>query len=95
VLDEPHEPPGLGADMLRGARSIADFIGYDLKSTYARLSKGQIPAGKEGELWIASKAVLRAHYARLTNPPPAPPRLRVTSDGLLVPPRRGRPRKVT
>jgi hypothetical protein len=56
----------MGADLLRGVRSIARFINEDERSTYHKLSRGYVPAGKEGSEWIASKAVLREHYAKLT-----------------------------
>jgi hypothetical protein len=56
----------IGADLLRGVRSIARFINEDERATYHKLARGYVPAGKEGSEWIASKTVLREHYARLT-----------------------------
>jgi hypothetical protein len=56
----------IGADLLRGVRRIAHFINEDPRATYHKLSRGYLPGGKEGSEWIASKSVLRAHYARLT-----------------------------
>jgi hypothetical protein len=56
----------MGADLLRGVKNIARFINEDERSTYHKLSRGYVPAGKEGSEWIASKSVLREHYARLT-----------------------------
>jgi hypothetical protein len=56
----------IGGDILRGVKQIADFIGEDERRAYHKLSRGYIPAGKEGSEWVASKSVLRGHYARLT-----------------------------
>jgi hypothetical protein len=53
-------------DLMRGVKRIAAFINEDERSTYYKLSTGQLPAGKEGNQWIASKAVLRDHYRKIT-----------------------------
>jgi hypothetical protein len=53
-------------DLLRGVKNIADFIGDDERSTNHKLATGKLPGGKEGSQWIASKTVLRDHYAKLT-----------------------------
>ena len=53
-------------DLLRGVRKIADFIGDDERSTNHKLATGKLPGGKEGSQWIASKTVLRDHYAKIT-----------------------------
>src|ERR1700741_3108725 len=55
-----------GDDLLRGVKQIANFIREDERSTYHKLSRGYLPGGKEGSEWVASKRVLREHYARLT-----------------------------
>jgi hypothetical protein len=60
------ESDALGSDLLRGVKAIADFINEEERSTYHKLSTGQLPGGKEGVQWIASKAVLRKHYAKIT-----------------------------
>jgi hypothetical protein len=57
----------LGEDLLRGVKSIAAFINEDERSTYHKLASGQLPGGKEGAQWVASKQVLRGHYARITS----------------------------
>ena len=62
--------PNLADDLLRGAEAISDFIGESLRKTYYGLERGYIPAGKQGETWIGSKARLREHYSRLTAGPP-------------------------
>jgi hypothetical protein len=56
----------IGADLLRGVKAISRFINEDQRATYHKLSRGYVPAGKEGSEWVASKHVLREHYARLT-----------------------------
>jgi hypothetical protein len=57
---------GIADDILRGVKDIAAFIGDDEKATNHKLATGKLPAGKEGKQWIASKSVLREHYAKLT-----------------------------
>jgi hypothetical protein len=56
----------IAEDILRGVKNIADYIGDDERSTNHKLATGKLPAGKEGNQWIASKSVLREHYAKLT-----------------------------
>ena len=55
-----------GDDLLRGVKQISKFINEDERSTFHKLSKGTLPGGKEGAQWIASKSVLREHYAKIT-----------------------------
>jgi hypothetical protein len=89
-----HTQPGLGADLLRGAEAIADFLGADVKATFYKLEKRFIPAGKEGADWVASKIVLAAHYRQLVDPPMPPNHAWGRTDPNGVPlPHRGRPRK--
>jgi hypothetical protein len=59
----------IGDDLLRGVKRIAEFINEEERPTYHKLATGKIPAGKEGSQWIASKNVLREHYAKLTKSP--------------------------
>jgi hypothetical protein len=56
----------IAGDILRGVKSIASFINEDERATYHKLAIGALPGGKEGNQWIASKAVLRAHYKNIT-----------------------------
>lgn len=56
----------IGHDLLRGVKQIADFINEEKRKTNHKLATGKIPAGKEGNQWIASKNVLRDYYAKLT-----------------------------
>jgi hypothetical protein len=57
----------LANDKLRGVVPIAQYIGEKPRRTYYLLERRLIPAGKEGDSWIASKSRLRAHYARLAS----------------------------
>jgi hypothetical protein len=57
---------GIADDILRGVKDIAAFIGEEEKATNHKLVRGTLPGGKEGVQWIASKTVLRDHYAKIT-----------------------------
>jgi hypothetical protein len=95
-IDRSEEDP-VATDALRGAKKIAAFMGVPEGKAYYNLETGVWPAGKDGDrIWIASKAVLRGYYERITNPliPSSPqPQPVVTEPNGLAPPRRGRPRK--
>lgn len=56
----------LSADLLRGVEQIAEFIGEPRRRVYYMLENKQIPAGKIGAAWVASRRALREHFARLT-----------------------------
>lgn len=56
----------LGDDLLRGVKAISRFINEEERPTYHKLSTGQLPGGKEGNQWVASKSALRNHYFKLT-----------------------------
>jgi hypothetical protein len=56
----------LAGDLLRGVLAIAAFIDESPRRTNYLCERGYIPVGKQGANWIASKRVLREHYARLT-----------------------------
>jgi hypothetical protein len=56
----------LSADILRGVKAISGFTGEPTRRVHYLLERGQLPAGQVGRTWVASKSVLRAHYARLT-----------------------------
>ena len=62
---EPNDKT-LNADLLRGGAQIARFVGQDIRRVFRLLEIGALPAGKEGNTWVASRSVLRQHYARLT-----------------------------
>ena len=53
-------------DILRGVKNIANFINEDARATNHKLATGALPGGKEGNQWVASKAVLRNHYKNIT-----------------------------
>jgi hypothetical protein len=77
-------------DFLRGVRLIAEFIDEPERRTYYLLESGYLPAGKLGNVWLASKRRLRAHYERLTQgaePQAQPRRIRLPPKRSL---RRGR-----
>jgi hypothetical protein len=59
-------PEALGADLLRGIKAIAQFLGESERRCYYLVERGLIPCGKEGASLVASRAALRAHYARIT-----------------------------
>jgi hypothetical protein len=56
---------GIGEDKLSGAEAIAEFIGEPLRRTFHLLETRQIPAGKIGGKWVASKTAVREHYERI------------------------------
>jgi hypothetical protein len=56
----------LSEDLLRGIKSIAEFIGETPRKTFYLAERKYIPIGKEGASWIASKKRLREHYQRIT-----------------------------
>jgi hypothetical protein len=56
----------IAQDLLRGVKQISQFINEDERATFHKLATGKLPGGKEGNQWIASKSVLREHYAKLT-----------------------------
>jgi hypothetical protein len=58
-------------DLLRGLRAIADELGQSVRQTHYGLTKGRIPAARDGDSWIASRQVLREHYRKLTSGPVA------------------------
>jgi hypothetical protein len=68
VSSEPAEadPVPLADDLLRGCVRIAEFLGESERRTFYLLQTRQIPAGKIGTVWIASKSALRSHFWRLT-----------------------------
>ncbi|MDN5003988.1 hypothetical protein ACFQZO_24425 [Bradyrhizobium sp. GCM10027634] len=57
----------IASDILRGVKEIADFINEDARATNHKLATGTLPGGKEGNQWIASKTVIREHYAKITS----------------------------
>jgi hypothetical protein len=57
----------LASDLLRGVPAISKFLGEDERRTYYILETGQLPAGKIGQQWVASKRVLRERIAKIVS----------------------------
>jgi hypothetical protein len=57
----------LEKDLIWGIESIAKEINRSPRQAHYALTNGLIPAGQQGGLWVASRKVLREHYARLTS----------------------------
>lgn len=60
-----NDQDGLAADLLYGVTAVAGFIGESERRALYLLESKQIPAGKLGQRWVASRQALRDHYARL------------------------------
>lgn len=56
----------VGDDVLEGAEAIGKFIGVNRRRAHYLLERHEIPAGKVGSRWVASKSALTEHYARIT-----------------------------
>jgi len=52
----------LRAEILRGAKKIADYAGLGVRQAFYLLEHGTLPATKEGRRWIATKSRLQEHY---------------------------------
>jgi hypothetical protein len=64
--------PKIADDLLWGVEAIAREIGQPVRQVYWVLEKGELPAGKSGRVWVASRQALRKHYQALTGKTPAP-----------------------
>jgi hypothetical protein len=53
-------------DVLRGVKAIAREVGLTERQVYYKLEQKHLPAGKDGEVWIASRQTLREHYRKIT-----------------------------
>ena len=49
-------------DLIWGAEAIGEYINANKRQTYYYLETGKLPARKLGNLWVASRAVLRHHF---------------------------------
>jgi hypothetical protein len=56
----------LADDRLVGAKAIAEFRNEPVRRTNYLLDRRLIPAGKEGNVWVASKRALIAQHLKLT-----------------------------
>jgi hypothetical protein len=50
-------------EILRGCHAIAREIGTTERRAYALLEAGQLPAQKEGNIWVTTRERLRRHYS--------------------------------
>lgn len=62
----PHDDNSLGSDLLRGLTAISRFIGEDEPRTSRLIRERMISAGRLGRVYVASRRLLRQHYAELT-----------------------------
>ena len=53
-------------DLLWGVLAIARYCNLTKRQAFHALEKHRLPAGKIGGRWVASKAALVAHFAKLT-----------------------------
>ena len=53
-------------DLLRGVKAIAREVGLTERQAYYQLERKRLPAGKDGEVWVASRQRLREHYQKIT-----------------------------
>ena len=52
-------------DLLKGAASIADYIGESPRRTFYLLERGQIPGFKQGGRWNLRKSTMIKHIEKL------------------------------
>jgi hypothetical protein len=52
-------------DLVWGIKNIAAAINQSPRQAHYMLTNGQLPAGQQGEKWVASRAALKAHFAKL------------------------------
>ena len=52
----------LAADLLHGAKAIADFLGIDERQARWQIDNGSIPVARMGRLIVGSKTVLRRRF---------------------------------
>ena len=55
----------LSDDLIWGADAIAKEVGLSRRQAYYMLDRGLLPAGQQGEKWVASRAALKAHFDQL------------------------------
>jgi hypothetical protein len=64
--------PKVADDLLWGVEAIAREIGQSARQVYWRLENGQLPAGKNGQTWVASRETLRRFFQGVTAKAPEP-----------------------
>jgi hypothetical protein len=57
------ETETIGSDLLWGAEAISREIDLPVKKVFYRLERGDLPGKKVGNVWVASRNKLRAHFA--------------------------------
>ena len=57
----------LASDLLRGVPAIAEFMGDSERRTYYALETGQLPGGKLGSMWVASRRKLRERIEEIVS----------------------------
>jgi hypothetical protein len=73
--------PKVGSDLLWGVEAIAREIDQPVRQVYWRLENGQLPAGKHGQIWVASRQNLRKFFQELTAKPASPSKARMKKAG--------------
>jgi hypothetical protein len=63
----------LADDILRGALAIGKFVGLEPRQTFHHLQAGDLPAVKEGRVWVSTKSRLRHFYNEARYQPPPKP----------------------
>jgi hypothetical protein len=56
-------------DLLWGVKAIAAAVNLSPRQAHYQLERGLLPAGQQGEKWVASRKALREHFDRLTSGP--------------------------
>jgi hypothetical protein len=79
--------PTVANDLLWGVDAIAKEIGQPARQVYWLLESGQLPAGKSGRIWVASRQTLKKHFQELTAK--APPKAKCVTN-MLPQPRRAK-----
>ena len=64
--------PRVADDLAWGVEAIAKEIGLTERQDYWRLERGELPAGRHGNNWVASRQALRKFFEDLTANPQAP-----------------------
>lgn len=59
-------PLSLAGDLVWGVKEIAKEIGKNERQTYHLIETKQLPVGKSGGRYVASRVRLRGHFASIT-----------------------------
>lgn len=58
-MDEANNEAPADLDLVWGAKAIGECIGRNPRQTFYLLEKGELPARRVGNLYVASRAALR------------------------------------